>query len=70
VKIEWPVFIIITIIITEKSSAMFSSLGFGPMNFTKSYEKVQLILGKASLLLKEGRVFLTYISTTFDWFIL
>ena len=49
-------FIIITFITTGKSNVMSSSLGLGPTNFTMYDEKVQLFLGKASLLLKEGKV--------------
>ena len=50
-QVEGPVLLSLLFIITGKSTAMFSSPGFGPTNFTKSYEKVQLLLGKASLLL-------------------
>jgi hypothetical protein len=55
---EGPVLLSLLFIITEKSNAMFSSIGFGPMNFPKSYEKVPSHLGKAGLLLKRGQSFL------------
>ncbi len=50
-QVEGPILLSLLFIIMEKSNAMFSLPGFGPTNFAKSYEKVQLLLGKASLLL-------------------
>jgi hypothetical protein len=50
-QVEGPILLLLLFIVTEKSNAMFSSIGFGPMNFPKSYEKVHLNLGKAGWLL-------------------
>jgi hypothetical protein len=50
-QVEGPILLSLLFIITEKSHAMFSSIGLGPMNFPTSYEKVHLHLWKAGWLL-------------------
>jgi hypothetical protein len=50
-QVEGPILLSLLFIVTEKGNAMFSSIGFRPMNFPKSYEKVHLHLGKAGWLL-------------------
>ena len=61
---------LLLLFVTGKSNAISSSLGLGPTNFTMYDEKVQLFLGKASLLLKGRKSFLTYISEILDSFML